>query len=81
MVVGKIFFLNELAPEGVYIPLGALLVFDLYIQYSGWRVTKMPRGCCCGIMGYVVWGLDMRFLGRKWQKKIRVCVTPIRSLV
>jgi hypothetical protein len=38
---GKIFFLNELAP--VYGR--GLFVFDLYIQYSGLSVTKMPLGC------------------------------------
>jgi hypothetical protein len=37
---GKIVFLNELAPAFGR----GLLVFDLYIQYSGLSLTKMPLG-------------------------------------
>ena len=42
--------------------------FGLYFKYSGLRVTNMPRGYCWIVKGYVVWGLDMRFLGQKREK-------------
>jgi hypothetical protein len=42
-VTAKILVINKLAPEGVCF-LRGLLVFDLYIQYSGLDITKMPRG-------------------------------------
>ena len=41
-VAAKIFFLKKLAPEGG----PGLVCFDLYIQYSGLKLTKMPCGCC-----------------------------------
>jgi hypothetical protein len=41
-VKAKIFFLNELDPEGVR----GLLVFDLYIQYSGLSGTNTPTRSC-----------------------------------
>ena len=56
-VTAKIVFLNELAPEGVR----GLLVFDLYIQYSGLGRTKMPRGCCCLQWVRWFWGLTCDF--------------------
>src|ERR1700678_1648203 len=37
----KFVFLNELAPAGGR----GLLVFDLYIQYSGWSGTHTPTLC------------------------------------
>jgi hypothetical protein len=36
---------------------------DLYIQYSGLSGTKMPTLTIPFSIGYVLWGLDMRFLG------------------
>jgi hypothetical protein len=59
------FFLNELAPEDVR----GLLVFDLYIQYSGLSGTKFQTGSSFVLGSYVVFGLDMRFLGGNGKKK------------
>jgi hypothetical protein len=38
-------------------------------NYMGWSGVNMPWGCSLISMSWVVFGLDMRFLGRKWQKE------------
>ena len=66
-VAAKLFQTNELAPEAVPACL-FLFVFDLYIQYSGLRVTNMPCGSYCVVRSYFTLGLDKRFLGQKPRK-------------
>ncbi|SRR5260370_30023314 len=58
--------------------LRGLLVFDLYIQYSGLGETKFQIWreyiwfVMCGLASFrEFWGLDMRFLGGKREKKCR----------
>jgi hypothetical protein len=44
------------------------LFFDPIYKYSGLSLTKFQIASYCRIKSLVVLGLDMRFLGRKWQK-------------
>jgi hypothetical protein len=51
VLAGKIFIINGLRPKILHLkelaPAGGrgLIVFDLYIQYSGWSGTNVPTGC------------------------------------
>jgi hypothetical protein len=65
-VTSKYVQTNELAPAGGR----GLLVFDLYIQYSGLSGTNTPSLCGFISLGEVVLGLDMLFLGGKRGKNM-----------
>jgi hypothetical protein len=65
-VTAKFVQSNELAPA-----LGRGSVFSIHcFKYSWVEITNTPSGSLCDSLVYVVSGLDMGFLGGKWEKKI-----------